>query len=278
MSDNHNQNNHIQFKNISYQIGQACLLDELSGEFLGAKIHAIVGQNGAGKSTLLRCLSKEWPISSGKIDFNGQDLRRLSYAKLALQRSVLPQQLTVAFSFTVEQLVGLGFEAQQIVWSNIQKQTLLTTLLNAVGITHLKQRDVLSLSGGEQKRVQLARVLAQIWPVDFESDQAFMGKWLFLDEWSEALDLKHQVHIGCLFRQLADKGLGIVMVSHDLNQVLQLADSCTLLKAGRMFAQGPTAEVMSAENLSDVLGISVQIVHQAEANQSVVMLKPINHH
>lgn len=268
----------IHFKNLSYHIEQACLLNEVTGEFSGAKIHAIIGQNGAGKSTLLRCLSKEWPVSSGAIYFNQQDLSTLSYAQLALQRAVLAQHPTLAFSFTVEQLVGLGFEAQQTAWTKLQKQTLLSTLLEAVGIAHLKQRDVLTLSGGEQKRAQLARVLAQIWPVDFDDEQAFIGKWLFLDEWSEALDLKHQVHIGCLFRQLASKGLGVIMVSHDLNQVLQLADSCTLLEAGRLFAQGPTKVVMTAENLSDVLDISVQVVHQAEANQSVVILKPIKNH
>ena len=266
----------ITFKNLGCQIEQACLLTNVTGAFAAGQIHAIIGQNGAGKSTLLRCLTKEWLPSSGTILFNQQNLNALSFAELALQRSVLSQHQEVGFAFTVEQLVNLGFEAQQMTWSASVKQTLLTAVLEATDIHHLKHRDVLTLSGGEQKRAQLARVLAQIWPANFAAEQAFASKWLFLDEWSEALDLKHQVHIGCLFRQLADKGLGVVMVSHDLNQVMQLADTCTLLKAGRLFKQGNTQVVMNADNLSEVLDIPVQVVFQADVNQSVVVLKPIH--
>ena len=272
----------IFFKNLGFKIEQACLLQAVTGQFIAGQIHAIVGQNGAGKSTLLRCLTKEWLATSGEILFNQQNLNTLSYAELALQRSVLSQHQEVAFAFTVEQLVNLGFEAQQIAWSESVKQLLLNTVLEATDIQNLKHRDVLTLSGGEQKRAQLARVLAQIWPADFEVEDAFAGKWLFLDEWSEALDLKHQVHIGCLFRQLADKGLGVIMVSHDLNQVIQLADTCTLLKVGKVFAQGQTQAVMTGENLSEVLDISVQVVHHSDSDepeikQSAVILKPFKH-
>jgi len=265
----------ISFKNLSFQIEQACLLTEVTGAFAAGQIHAIVGQNGAGKSTLLRCLTKEWPATSGEILFNQRNLNSLNFAELALDRAVLSQHQEVAFAFSVEQLVNLGFEAQQTSWSEATKQALLNKVLDATDIQHLKKRDVLTLSGGEQKRAQLARVLAQIWPVDFESEQAFSGKWLFLDEWSEALDLKHQVHIGCLFRQLADKGLGVVMVSHDLNQVMQLTDTCTLLKAGRVLAQGVTQSVMTSENLTKALDISVQVVFEAQSHQAVVVLKPL---
>jgi len=153
-------------------------------------------------------------------------------------------------------------------------------VLNAMDIEHLKERDVLTLSGGEQKRAQLARVLAQIWPSSFEHPQAFEGKWLFLDEWSDALDLKHQVHIGCLFKQLVQKGLGIIMVSHDLNQVLHLTDTCTLLKKGQLFAQGPTHKVMNDQTLTEVFDLSVQVVKTVQPNAStspsVVVLKPFD--
>ncbi|MBN2865140.1 MAG: ATP-binding cassette domain-containing protein [Thiotrichales bacterium] len=265
----------ITFKNLGFKIEQACLLDDLTGQFAAGQIHAIIGQNGAGKSTLLRCLTKEWQATAGEILFNQQKLNALSFAELALQRAVLSQQQEVAFAFSVEQLVNLGFEAQQTTWPKEIKHRLLNAVLEATDIPHLRHRDVLTLSGGEQKRAQLARVLAQIWPVEFEAEDAFAGKWLFLDEWSEALDLKHQVHIGCLFRQLADKGLGVVMVSHDLNQVMQLADTCTLLKAGKLVKQGAIQTVMTAQNLTEVLDIAVQVVFQPEVNQSVVLLKPL---
>ena len=276
----------ILFENLGFKIDQAWLLSEVNGTFASGKIHGIVGQNGAGKSTLLRCLTKQWQATTGEVYFLGQNvqnqntqkqsiqnpeilkqnLKHLSYSELALQRAVLSQHQALAFSFTVEQLVRLGFESQQCPWHSSQ----LIAVLNATDIQHLQHRDVLSLSGGEQKRAQLARVLAQIWPEDSTQLNAFAGKWLFLDEWSEALDLKHQVQIGALLRQWANQGLGVVMVSHDLNQIMQLTDSCLLLKAGRRFSQGETALVMSAENLSNVLDIPVS-VSQNQAGLTMVM-------
>ena len=267
----------IQFQKLSFNIEQACLLSKVSGQFESGQIHAIVGQNGAGKSTLLRCLTKEWQASSGQIEFSGKLLTQLSFAELALQRAVLSQHQDLAFSFTVEQLVSLGFEARQRAFSEQQ----LVAVLEAMDITHLKQRDVLSLSGGEQKRAQLARVVAQIWPEDRKDQDehsysdVFSGKWLFLDEWSEALDLKHQVHIGALLKQWAKQGLGVVMVSHDLNQVIQLTDTCLLLKAGKLVVQGATCEVMSAENLTQVLDIPVTVLPN-QAGYSLVMPENFN--
>jgi len=258
----------IRFNHLGFKIEQACLLSDVSGEFISGQIHAIVGQNGAGKSTLLRCLTKEWQATSGQIEFAGKPLNQMNFAELALQRSVLSQHQELAFSFTVKQLVRLGFEAQQTVCSEQQ----MLAVLEATDIQHLKHRDVLTLSGGEQKRAHLARVLAQIWPENSQVSEAFNGKWLFLDEWSEALDLKHQVQIGALLKQWAKQGLGVVMVSHDLNHVMQLSDSCLLLKAGTLFTQGATAEVMTSKNLSDVLDVPV-VVLQNDVGYPIIMPK-----
>lgn len=249
----------INFTNLSYQVDNQILLNQLSGQFQTGQVHAILGQNGAGKSTLLRCLTKEWLPTEGMVTFSGKDLLEYSYAELALKRAVLSQHNELAFSFTVEQLVSLGFESQQAPWTEQQMQDVLL----ATDVTHLRDRDVLSLSGGEQKRVQLSRVLAQIWPDSAQGEHApssgFAGKWLFLDEWSEGLDLKHQIQIGRSLRQWAEQGLGVVMISHDLNQVMQVSDACLLLKAGRVFKQGNTLEVMTESNLSELLDIDIKV-------------------
>ncbi len=157
----------------------------------------------------------------------------------------------------MQQLVSLGFEAQQLPYSEAQLQQ----VLQATDILHLRRRDVLTLSGGEQKRVHLARVLAQLWPAELAQDtQPFAGKWLFLDEWSEGLDLKHQIQIGRLLRQWATQGLGVVVITHDLNQVMHFSDRCLLLKQGQLYQQGPTQEVMSEANLGEVLDIEIKVV------------------
>jgi len=267
-----NQTDHlIQFSQLSYVVDQQVLLDQVSGQFQAGQVHAIVGQNGAGKSTLLRCLTKEWLATSGKVQFLGRELQSCSYAELALQRAVLSQHNELAFSFKVEQLLSLGFEAQQVQASEQQ----IERVLQATDVQHLRDRDVLSLSGGEQKRVHLSRVLAQVWPKSIETEEEsthdFKGKWLFLDEWSEGLDLKHQIQIGRLLRQWAAQGLSVVMISHDLNQVMQFSDHCLMLKQGRVFTQGNTLEVMTEQNLTDVLDIEIKVLPIAGENFPTVI-------
>ncbi|WP_373017650.1 ATP-binding cassette domain-containing protein [Thiomicrorhabdus sp.] len=247
----------IVFSDLNYAIDGKSLLEDVSGRFEGGRVHSILGQNGAGKSSLLRCLTKEWHPISGDIRFNGQTLQDQSYRELALKRSVLPQNQELAFSFQVEQLVMLGFDAQGLALNECATQ--LDDVLEACDIRHLAQRDYLTLSGGEQKRAQLARVLAQIWPQNSLADDAFTGKWLFLDEWSDGLDLKHQVCLGQLLRQWSRQGLGVVMILHDLNQIMQWADQCLLLKAGQVHSQGDVSTVMTPANIEAVLGVKVGI-------------------
>ncbi|MDG6773726.1 ATP-binding cassette domain-containing protein [Thiomicrorhabdus sp. ZW0627] len=260
----------IVFEGLHYETDGNTLLMGMSGRFESGRVHAILGCNGAGKTSLLRCLTKEWTPNRGQVLFKERDLEQWTYRELALQRSVLPQSQDLAFSFLVEQLVMLGFDAQGI--SPEECETQMQEVLEVCDILHLAKRDYLTLSGGEKKRAQLARVLAQIWPKNPESGDAFSGKWLFLDEWSDGLDLKHQVRLGRFFRQWSRQGLGVVMILHDLNQILQWSDRCLLLKAGRVFAQGDASEVMTADNIEAVLGVKINVWQPSKSD--VPMLFP----
>lgn len=259
----------IEFNRLTYSAGNTPLLEGVSGRFEAARIHAILGQNGAGKTTLLRCLTRELKSAKGDIRFADRALSDWSLSELARQRAVLSQNQELVFSFTVEQLVCMGFDVQQgaIAISGHH----MDSLLQACDLQALRKRDYLTLSGGEQRRAQLARVLAQIWPQDPEQLDAFSGRWLFLDEWTAGLDLKHQVRIGRLLQQWSQQGLGVVMILHDLNQVMQLADSCLLLKAGRRHSSGTTSEVMTAENLRNALEVDLALWQPPGAEAPVVM-------
>ncbi|WP_178862071.1 ATP-binding cassette domain-containing protein [Thiomicrorhabdus cannonii] len=248
----------LRFDHVVFEAQGQSLLKGVCGEFSGGCIHAIVGQNGAGKTTLLRCLSKELTPQAGQISLQQRALRDWSFAELAQRRAVLSQQQELAFSFSVTQLIELGLEVAGGRFE--QRQSRLQVLLELCDLQALAQRNILTLSGGEQKRAQLARVLAQIWPDDWQNDAAFAGKWLFLDEWSDGLDLKHQVQIGCLLKQLAAKGLGVVMILHDLNQVAQWADEVLLLKQGEVMAQGDTQAMLTQANLLTVMDVEVAIL------------------
>ncbi|MDG6777247.1 heme ABC transporter ATP-binding protein [Thiomicrorhabdus sp. zzn3] len=246
----------IEFTDLGFRVDDRALLTDLNGRFDGGRIHAIVGQNGAGKTTLLRCLTKELAPTRGQILFNGRALNHWSFKALAKQRAVLPQQSAVHFAFTVEELVSLGLEVAESQTNHINQ---LEQILAVCDLQSLAQRNCLTLSGGEQKRAQLARVLAQIWPDHPEADQAFSGKWLFLDEWSEGLDLKHQIQISAWLRRASRQGLGVVMILHDLNQVVQWADEVLLLKQGRLHTQGDIADVFTADNLHQVMDVHLRL-------------------
>ncbi|VAW48626.1 hypothetical protein MNBD_GAMMA04-848 [hydrothermal vent metagenome] len=253
----------IQVQQLSVELGGACLLHQVSCQFHAGKIHTILGQNGAGKSTLLHCLSHEMQPSQGHIVWQGKPLKTLSYAELACQRAVLSQSNELAFSFSVEALVSLGEEVQQRTPS--QSKQVIETVLAVCDMTNLKHRDYLTLSGGEKKRAQLARVLAQIWPVEWCEHAKeggggfFLGKWLLLDEWTAGLDIKHQQSLARYFKQWAAQGLGIIMVLHDISLAAQLADDCCLLKDGKVFAMGDVTAVLQASILQQALEMNVRV-------------------
>lgn len=264
----------LRFEHLVFEAQGTALLKGVSGEFTGGGIHAIVGQNGAGKTTLLRCLSKELTPQAGQISLQQRNLRDWSFAELAQSRAVLSQQQELAFAFSVTQLIELGLEV--VGGTPAQRQARLKVLLDMCDLQALAERNYLTLSGGEQKRAQLARVLAQLWPEDWQVDDAFAGKWLLLDEWSDGLDLKHQVQIGCLLKQLAAKGLGVVMILHDLNQVAQWADRVLLLKGGEVVAQAAVPTLFTEAYLLNVLDVNVTIL-PATANTPLLIFPARQH-
>ncbi len=253
----------IQVQSLSVVRGHQTLLNQVSCGFESGNIHIILGQNGAGKSTLLNCLSHEIMPSQGHVLWHGKPLDSFSYRDLAQQRAVLSQSNELAFSFTVQALVSLGVEVKQR--PKEQAKRVIESVLAVCDMTHLQHRDYLTLSGGEKKRAQLARVLAQIWPTEVcESVQEgggekFLGKWLFLDEWTASLDIKHQQRLARYFKQWASQGLGIIMVLHDISLAAQLADYCCLLKDGKVFAAGKVTTVLQAPILKQALEMNVRV-------------------
>ncbi|MEA1990432.1 MAG: ATP-binding cassette domain-containing protein [Pseudomonadota bacterium] len=261
----------IHCQNLTYKVQSIPLLEEINSTFNSGEISVILGKNGAGKSTWLSLLSKELEPSSGHIFLQDTELESCSFAELALQRAVLPQLQNMVFSLRVQQLVKLGAEVQQ----KPNHTSLITqAVMQVCDIEHLAERDVVTLSGGEQKRVQLARVLAQIWP--FEALQAnqtkpFAGKWLFLDEWTSSLDLHHQQLLASNFKSWAQQGLGIVMVLHDLNLTSQLADKVKILKAAKLVSEGRTKAVLTPENIFQTLELKTLAVDIDGIKQPMIL-------
>ncbi|MDH0863380.1 ATP-binding cassette domain-containing protein [Mitsuaria sp. GD03876] len=187
---------------------------------------AILGPSGAGKSTLLRLVARELRPAAGTIRFDGQPLETWSPAALARRRAVLPQQHGVAFGLPVELVVALGRVARQ---GDGQQDTIVREALAQAQAGHLLGRRFDTLSGGEQARVQLARVFAQAWDA--------RDGLLLVDEPVAALDPGLSVSLMAAMSEFAAaRGHALVAVLHDLNLAMNHFERLWLMKAGRMLA------------------------------------------
>ncbi len=172
----------IQALNITYQAKEKTLLRNASLTLDNGKITAILGSNGAGKSTLLKCLSGGLTPTNGSIMLEDKALQTYPLRDLAKKRAVLSQSPEIGFPFTVLEIVLMGRAPHQ--QNPIKDHEIAIEALQLVDAANLKDRLLPTLSGGEQQRVHLARVLAQLW----EQQDCY----LFLDEPTSALDIKHQ--------------------------------------------------------------------------------------
>jgi iron complex transport system ATP-binding protein len=226
-------------------------------------LNVVLGPNGAGKSTLLKVLTGEWTPDHGTVSYEGIPLSELNPPEIARRRAVLGQGSTLSFDFSVFEVVMLGRIPHLSGWESEADREACNEALAAVEMQNFRNRAYPSLSGGEQQRVHLARVLAQL---DGKADAAGVGAsggcaWLFLDEPTSALDLRHQHAVLELVQNLArDRHLGVLAILHDLNLALRYADHVVLLSEGRQVAAGSPAETLTTENIAEVYGVRAEIV------------------
>lgn len=204
------------------------------GEFVG-----LIGPNGAGKSSLLRAALGLIPHSGGV-----SNIAALPPAKRALEAAWMPQGRDIAWGMTVGALVSLG----RIPHARPQvDDAAVTAALDALGITHLRDRDATRLSGGEQARVLIARALAQDTPL------------VLADEPIAGLDPGHQIGAMAVFRSLADRGKGVVVSTHDLGLAARHCTRLILMDHGRIVADGAPLDVLTADLLAQVFGITAYL-------------------
>jgi iron complex transport system ATP-binding protein len=224
------------------------LLDGVSLALTPGEVVALVGPNGAGKSTLLRVLAGDLSPNGGEVTLDGKALASFRARELALRRAVLPQQTVMQFAFAAREVVAMGRHPHSGRRDAPDDEAIVTAAMVRTETDKLAERAFPSLSGGEQGRVSLARVLAQEAPI------------LLLDEPTAALDLRHQQATLAIARELAAEGAAVLAVLHDLNLAAAYADRVALLAAGRLEAVGPPWEVLNAAILSAVFDHPIVIV------------------
>jgi len=221
---------------VRYSAGASRLLDDVSVAVIPGEVLAVVGPNGAGKSTLLRVLAGDLAPQAGRVLLDGRAIGELRAGELARLRAVLPQQSLLQFAFTVREVVQFGRYPRD---DGPERDALVVgQALRAAEVEALSERIYPTLSGGEQARVQYARVLAQ------------EARYLLLDEPTAALDIRHQELVLRVARRQTAAGIGVLAILHDLNLAAAHADRIVLLSRGRVAAAGTPWEVFTSERLS----------------------------
>jgi ABC-type hemin transport system ATPase subunit len=224
------------------------VLDRVDLQVRAGEVHALVGPNGAGKSTLLAAISGDLPAVAGRVEVDGLPQESWSPVELAWRRAVLTQRNTLSFPFTVDEVVRMG----RAPWAGRPEQQhddeVVADVLARCDVARFATRPYPALSGGEQARAALARVLAQ------------QATTLLLDEPTAALDLRHQELVMRIARDRARAGDAVVVVLHDLALAGAYADTVTLLADGRVRAAGPPEAVLTAPLLSEVYRHDIEVV------------------
>lgn len=248
---------------ISYQIGRKHLLNNVSLTVEPGQLVAVVGANGAGKSTLLKLLSRELLPSQGHVSLNGVPLNHYSAINLARRRAVLAQQNPLAFNFRVHELVMMGRYPHFTGQPTPNDIAIVDHVHELTGISHLADRAVPTLSGGEQQRVHLAKILAQLMTVPKPGEgEEEPTRYLLLDEPTAGLDVYYQYSLLDMARALTRQRYGVVVILHDLNLVLEYADKVLLLKDGKSVAFGNPVDVLTPDAVLNAFQLPVSLIQQ----------------
>jgi len=254
----------LEARNLRYSRGGRLLIDSLDLSLVPGELVALIGPNGAGKSTLLRMLTGFLTPDYGECRLGDRPLAEWPRVRLAQRRAVMRQQNPVAFSLPAAAVVAMG----RAPWPGGDTQAVVEEVMALTDCGKLAERDYRQLSGGEQQRVQLARVLAQLW-----QNGAPRG-WLFLDEPTSALDLFWQQQALRLLHRLSrQKDFSVCIVLHDLNLAALWADRILLLHQGRLVAQGPAQAVMTEETLRRWYRADLRVSPDPESGRPGIRLR-----
>jgi iron complex transport system ATP-binding protein len=240
---------------LRFVAGGRNLVDDASLALHPGRVTVLIGPNGAGKSTLLKLMTGELRPADGEVLFGSDRLDALPGWRLACRRAVMAQNTRLAFPFSVYEVARLGVEGIGRSRSRQRRDQIIGAGLAAAGVLDLAARGYQTLSGGEQQRVQFARVLCQL-----EAGSSLgEPQALFLDEPIASLDLCHQLALLDRARRLATEGRAVLIVLHDLNLAVTYADDLVVMDQGRIIACGPPAATLDEALLRQVFRVDLSL-------------------
>jgi iron complex transport system ATP-binding protein len=239
----------VEVKNLSFSYGRHQVLQDVSFTAADGELLAILGPNGVGKSTLFQCLLGLLTGYQGQLIINGHNTKNLGIHEMARLVAYIPQLHSPVFNYTVFDVVLMGTSAQVSPVRNPgAKQVMVAEqALEALGISHLRDRGYTRISGGERQLVLIARALAQ------------KAKTLVMDEPTSNLDYGNQIRILTHIKKLAHDGYTVILSTHNPDQASLYADQAIALAEGSIYRQGPPAEIITAELIKKLYQVEVDI-------------------
>jgi iron complex transport system ATP-binding protein len=249
---------------VSFAIPVRTLLHPLTLSLPGRRVIGLIGHNGSGKSTLIKLLARQQPASGGAITFEGKALSDWGERPFARRVAYLPQQTPPASGMLVKELVALGrypWHGPLGRFGPADREKVREAMALA-DVEPFADRLVDTLSGGERQRAWLAMLVAQD------------AQFLLLDEPISALDVTHQVEVLALVQRLScERGLGVVVVLHDVNMAARFCDEILALQTGRLIARGTPEAIMTPQQLEAIYGIAMDVIPHPITGQPVSFVR-----
>lgn len=250
--------------NLSFHIKEKYLVDEINLDFREGQFTVIMGQNGAGKSTLLKILANSLKSSQGDVEYNARNIHSYHSLELAKLRAVLSQHYDITFPISVDDIVVMGRYPHFKNVPSAEDNKICEEVMKLLNIEDLKGREYNTLSGGEAQKVQMARVLAQIW----EKETA---KILFLDEPVSNLDMKYQNQILGIAQKISRENCIVIAVLHDINLSINYADRIVFMKDGLIKYVLNDLKDLTEEIIFDIFNVKAKIITNPFTDKPLVV-------
>ena len=236
----------LQVKNMSFSVPDKQILNNITFSVEQGKFVGIIGPNGSGKSTMLKIIYRHLKQTSGFVTLYEKDILDLPQKKLAQELAAVSQETPVLFDFTVKDLVMMGRTPYKkwLAADNQEDFAIVEESMMLANVLHLENRMFNQLSGGEKKRVMLARALAQ------------QANILSLDEPTNHLDIEHQYQLMDLVKDLP---ITIVAALHDLNLAAGYCDELLVMNDGAIYREGTPEQVLTEETLKEVFHMQARV-------------------
>lgn len=243
---------------ISFEAQGKQILKEVSLSVVPGKFTAVVGPNGAGKSSLIKILSNENRNHSGKVMINGQAIRRYTAKELSRIRAVMAQHSTLQFAFSAREVIALSRHAHPT--TRQENDKIVNEVICVTGLEAFAERNYLTMSGGEKQRVQLARVLAQVW------EETVYPRYILLDEPTSSLDIAQQQSMFSLVKSICSRNIGVLAIVHDLNLAAQFSDRICMMSEGSVVDFGDAQKVFTKNNIEKTFCCHVNVFYDPCSN------------